>query len=364
MYKWIAFCLIFISSSAWAQYKITGRVVDSADNKPIPGATVFLANASVATSASADGNFSLDNVRGGQYELVVSMVGYNSYHKVILVNNDITLPMIFIAEKINTLNEVSIRPDPDWERNYEAFRGEFLGRSDFAKDCKIVNPETLNIHYDKVNFVLTATSFDFVMIDNNALGYRIKYKLDTFTRDFHQGIRYYAGTASFEKMKGKPSQERRWQKNRMKAYEGSSMQFLRTLIAGDVAERGFKVLRLIRKPNPDYKGFGNRYIDGLVTKPLTPADYVKRTNQKDLFALVFNDCLYVMYNGGTPVPEDGKNPTGIGWATTNIIFNKPYAVFDNNGVFTDPSSITFEGEWGKSSMAELLPVDFEPGLKK
>ncbi|HJP64164.1 MAG TPA: carboxypeptidase-like regulatory domain-containing protein [Mucilaginibacter sp.] len=361
MHKWLTCIFLFLSSSVLAQYKITGRILDSADKKPIPGATVFLASASVGTSTSADGNFTLDNVRGGQYELVVSMIGYNSHHKIILVNSNIDLPVIVISEKINTLKEVSIRPDPDWERNYETFRDEFLGHSEFAKECKIVNPETLNIHYDKVHFVLTANSFDFVVIDNKALGYRIKYKLDTFSKDYHEGMRYYAGTASFEKMKGKPSQERKWNKNRIKAYEGSSMQFLRLLIAGEVSAHGFKALRLIRKPNPDYKGLGNRYIDALVTKPLIPADYAKRTDQKDLFALAFNDCLYVMYNGGSPVPEDGKNASGIGWATTNIIFNKPYAVFDNNGIFTDPSSVTFEGEWGKSSVADLLPVDFEPG---
>ena len=364
MHKWITCAFLFLSLSALAQYKITGRVLDSADKKPIPGATIYLANASVGTSSTADGNFTLDNVRGGQYELVVSMVGYNSYHKVLLVNNNIDLPVIVIAEKVNLLKEVSIRPDPDWERNYEAFRAEFLGTSDFAKECKIVNPETLIIHYDKINFVLTASSLDFVVIDNKALGYRVKYKLDTFSKDYHQGMRYYAGTASFEKMKGKPSQERKWEKNRLKAYKGSSMEFLLLLIAGEVFEHGFKVLRLIRKPNPEYKSFGNRYIDGLVTKPLIPADYAKRTDQKDLFALAFDNCLYVMYNGGSPVPDDGKNPNGIGWATTNIIFNKPYAVFDNNGIFTDPSSITFEGEWGKSSIADLLPVDFEPEVKK
>jgi hypothetical protein len=360
MHKWILFSLFFLSSSAWAQYKIAGRVLDSADKKPIPGATVFLANASVGTSTSADGNFMLENVRGGQYELIVSMVGYSAHHRIILVNSNIDLPVIAISEKVNTLKEVSIRPDPDWERNYEAFRAEFLGKSDFAKECKIVNPETLDIHKDKVSDVLAATSIDFVTIDNKALGYRIKYKLDTFSRDYRQGFRYYAGTASFEKMKGKPSEERKWKKNRLKAYYGSSMQFLRSILAGHVSEQGFKSLRLIRKPDTAYKGYGKRYKDGLVTTPLATADYVKSTDQKDLYALAFSDCLYVMYNGGSPVTEEGANPMGIGWVTTTIIFNKPYAIFDNNGIFTDPSSITFEGEWGRSSVADMLPVDYEP----
>jgi hypothetical protein len=33
-------------------------------------------------------------------------------------------------------------------------------------------------------------------------------------------------------------------------------------------------------------------------------------------------------------------------------------------VITTPSALVFEGKWGKSRTAEMLPVDFEPAKKK
>lgn len=365
MYKWILLCFIFLSPSAWAQHKITGRVVDSADNKPIPGVSVFLANSTVGAATAADGNFTITNVRGGQYELIVSLIGYTTYRKTILVNTDLSLPSIAIAEKANTLKEVSIRPNAEWEHNYELFRKDFLGFSDNAKECKIINPEVIDLQYDKATRLLTASSQDFVIIENKALGYKIKYMLTDFEADYSQGSVFFSGTAAFEGLNGKRSEQRRWRKNRLAAYYGSGMHFLRSVIADEVTSEGFRVLRLIRRRNPDYNGHNNRYIDGIIPAPLTTDQYTTPANRDGLYALSFSDCLYVMYRTN----KEAETPTGnvtsaFGWANTTIIFNTPNAIFDNNGIIVDPASLSFSGAWGFSRISDLLPVDFEPGLKK
>jgi hypothetical protein len=41
------------------------------------------------------------------------------------------------------------------------------------------------------------------------------------------------------------------------------------------------------------------------------------------------------------------------------MFSKPYALFDANGIFTDPTALIFDGDWGLSRMATMLPVDYE-----
>jgi hypothetical protein len=46
--------------------------------------------------------------------------------------------------------------------------------------------------------------------------------------------------------------------------------------------------------------------------------------------------------------------------TTTVIFDEPYAFFDRNGIIINPRSVIFEGNWGKSLMADLLPVDYVP----
>lgn len=342
-----------------AQFKITGKVVDSADRKPVPGATVFLSNASVGTASAVDGTFILSNVRAGQYEMVVSMMGYKSYRAVLLVNNNIDLPVIAISASAIGLHQVTIRPDPEWERNYELFRRKFLGASIYTAQCKILNPEVIDLQYDKTAKALTAHSLDYIIIENKALGYRVKYMLNEFTEDQLQGFLYYAGEALFEKMKGKQSEERRWEKTRFKVYKGSSMHFLRSVIADSLAWQGFTVQRLILKPNPDYRGGPQpRFFETLVKTPtLQPDSFMKRTDRPGLYALVYKDCLHVSYSWG------GNFENELMHGPTNIIFNKPYALFDHNGIFIDPSSVTLDGEWGGSGVAQLLPVDYEPPQK-
>jgi hypothetical protein len=51
-------------------------------------------------------------------------------------------------------------------------------------------------------------------------------------------------------------------------------------------------------------------------------------------------------------------------ATTIVSFDEPYAFFDNNGIVANPHSVIYEGDWGISRVAEMLPIDYEPVVEK
>lgn len=130
------------------------------------------------------------------------------------------------------LQEVSIRPNPNRQRNYADFKRLFLGTSDNAALCKILNPDVVDVDFDTKMMILSATSNDdFIEVENKALGYLIKYKLSKFSYDA-KGFFYYEGISVFEEMKGSKSQLRKWTKQRQSAYLGSSMHFLRSVIGG------------------------------------------------------------------------------------------------------------------------------------
>ncbi|HTE00556.1 MAG TPA: carboxypeptidase-like regulatory domain-containing protein [Mucilaginibacter sp.] len=359
MIKHLLLILWLLPITAMGQYHISGRVTDSTDKKPMAYVSVFLSNAIAGTKTNDDGTYTITNVRGGQYELVVSVVGYATYRQTIMVNNNLALPDIAITPKAIALNEVKIRPDPNWAQHYDMFRREFLGNSENATHCKILNPKVLNFSYDDMTSELTASSSDFVEIENKALGYKVKYLLSNFTKVYNTGFLYFEGSAAFEELQGKKSAIKTWQKNRLTAYLGSSMHFLRAVIAAKVEANGFKVKRLIRKPNPDYKGGpSNKYIETLVTTPLAPGEYAMLTHIKDQYALAFKDCLYIMYD---KKPDNGGDTELYPqYLTSTITFEEPYTYFDNNGIIINPQSAIFEGSWGHSRMAELLPVDYEP----
>ena len=59
-----------------AQYSVSGRIYDAADGNSLPGAHVRIADSHKGSFADADGYFSLGKLPGGDYELLVTFIGY------------------------------------------------------------------------------------------------------------------------------------------------------------------------------------------------------------------------------------------------------------------------------------------------
>ena len=367
MIKLIIFILFLLPAAAFAQFTITGKIINAPDKTPVANASVFLNNSATGTKTDDKGLFTMSGVRQGQYDLVVSCVGFETLHQNIAVNADLKLDDIFLQPKLMMLAEVKIKPKYDWAKSYEIFKKHFFGTSEFASQCKIITrslPDILDLDYNERTRVLTAKSIDYFEIENKALGYKITYSLQEMICDDRNGSYYYAGTSSFEELKGSEAQKRRWAKHRKEAYEGSSMQFLRSVISNTITAAGFKALRLIRKTDTAHHiRIGDNNFSTLVDKPLTVNEFAKLTDVKGVYALTFTDCLYIMYEKKKALRANSLTPewAGKGWDNaqlTTVIFNKPYALFDNNGIFLDPAATTYEGNWGRRLMAELLPVDY------
>ncbi|HLZ88699.1 MAG TPA: carboxypeptidase-like regulatory domain-containing protein, partial [Puia sp.] len=52
--------LLLCTCTVFAQGKVTGRVINKADDQPVPGATIQLKGAKVVTQSGTDGSFSID----------------------------------------------------------------------------------------------------------------------------------------------------------------------------------------------------------------------------------------------------------------------------------------------------------------
>jgi len=350
---------------------ITGKVYSYMDKKPIANASVFLSNALVGGKTGDDGVFSLQNVRSGRYQLVVSAVGFETYRQTIMAyNRDLVLPSIILNPQIINLNEVSIKPKADHYRgrNLEWFTREFLGTSYLGKLCTIVNPEVIDLDYDDTTNVLTGSSYDFIVIRNSALGYKIKFLLNDFTYDNKEVSRqkiHYEGFASFEALKGSPSQEKRWQKARQEVYEGSIMHFLRSLLSNRIDEEGFKVFQLVNDSDST-KPKSSKMISKLIRVPLEKDDIIKSTNEEGIYAFGSKETeLFIAYakNHHFHIRDnldflDMDNNT----ESTLVSFNSPHTFFDNNGYVLNPNSIIYKGVWSRDRMGSLLPVDYEPPI--
>jgi hypothetical protein len=77
----LAVLFLLLSLPTYAQLTLRGRVVNAADEQPVPFASVFLANTNKGTTADGEGRFTLANVPTGRYELVASSVGFEAWAK-------------------------------------------------------------------------------------------------------------------------------------------------------------------------------------------------------------------------------------------------------------------------------------------
>jgi hypothetical protein len=368
MLKILLVLTLALPLKVFAQITITGRVLNQTDIKPIQNVNVFLSNATIGDKTNAVGAFTLSNVKPGKYDLVVSMVGYETYKLTIIAGDqNITIPDITIYPKTIGLGEVTIKAERNnIERGkyLELFTNEFLGSTELAKQCKILNPELLYLHYDATKSILTASSNNFLEVENRALGYKVKYLLSSFTLDnsnFETKILNYTGSVLFEKLNGTPSQEKNWEKQRSLAYEDSQMHFLRSAIANNLTQQGFRVLRLPLKPVNATDSI--IYVDKQTyeNSKILESLLIRGPDQQGLYTLNNNnDRLYISYNkyhhfvNSSYTRLSDPDNTLIDFTTTT-------ALFDNNGMLTDPHSFTVDGAWARTGVAGLLPVDYDDG---
>ncbi len=151
------------------------------------------------------------------------------------------------------MDEVIVKADTTgWQYNLKLFRDRFIGKMKGSDDCKIINSRDLHFYYDSKANELVAHAKIPLIIENATLGYRIKYWLEEFNANFKAKTTYYFGYPQFEKMLPKNKrQARQWQKNRLEAYQGSLMELVRGIHAGnDLDSMGWEVRKLHYEENP------------------------------------------------------------------------------------------------------------------
>lgn len=396
------FILLFcFSINLYAQegFVISGVVKDK--NEALPGAAVYVSGYKIATVTTGDGKFTLPKLAAGNYDILVQMIGYKPYSKNIIISNQPVQITIILTESTTFLNEVVIKPDPNRLYYVSLFIDNFIGKTPNSAQCKIVNTQVLNIDNDKQNRTLTITASDFLIIENQALGYRIKYLLENFEYDYKSKIIYYAGHPYFEELKGSKSKQKKWLKSRAVAYNGSIQHFFKSLYHNKVAEEGFVINKLAPIPNLARKP--DSLIDANIKKLITGnqglintltfngddslsywirqrnlpktmntinradvlIDTLVKTHNNDLKMMRFTDALYVIYKNEVEersYPSSGhrqNRPPDIGNYQVSILsLRQPSVLFYASGGMYDPKGALFSGYWAYEKIADMVPMDY------
>ncbi|HEY4325332.1 MAG TPA: carboxypeptidase-like regulatory domain-containing protein [Mucilaginibacter sp.] len=395
-FPWLILLYIFFPIVAIAQTGIiTGTVTNGDSKKPLPRASVFLSNSAAGTATAENGTYTLSGLRPGEYTLVVSILGFEQYSKPVLVGRDPIKLDIEMAPKPLMLREVVISSSADWKKNYAAFREQFIGVDENAKNCVVTNPHILNLTYNPTKQLLHADADEFLVVENKALGYRVKFLLNDFQWDKISGIVSHAGQQVFEELPGTASQKKKWHENREAVYYGSAMHFYRSLYTDKLTEEGFQIFKLSRFINPQrpsddviskkFQFFRERrnvdsqkyyielekmskyYNESLIKPAYMPFEIVSPSGQPGIYTVHFPNFLYIIYTRKRE-EQDYKDIyrelNMPNYQTSVVTIQKPYAAYhiDMNGIVIDGSPL-YEGSWSKSRLSDLLPVDYVPDVK-
>lgn len=400
------FLLLLVKLTAVAQdnFTISGVVRD--DKETIPGAAIYLSGTKISTITNNEGKFSIGKLPVGNYDILIQVVGYLPYSKSVTISDKNIYIDATIKANTVTLQEVVIKPDPNRLAYLNLFKEFFIGRTPNAKECKILNSEVLNINYDKQARVLSVNSREFLIIENKALGYRIKYLLQNFEYDYRSRIVYFAGFPFFEEMKGSKSKVNRWNKMRNTAYYGSSQHFFQSLYKGKTETDGFVLHKLAtignkhRQPdsviNANIKRLssGSRAINMLTftkddslnfwlkerSKPKAMAvlnkaqvltDTLVKTYNQDVKSINFTDELFVMYTKEKETEEYSnlgfqvsRAPDMGNFQVSLINLLEPPILFYKNGSIANPRSYLNKGFWAYEKMADAVPIEYKPFVIK
>ena len=371
-----------ISLTAVAQYSVQGHVIDGETNTPLPGANVFIAKSTYGVSTNADGAFTIKGLLPVHYDLVVSFVGYGTQVFDVVPGQGISYRVI-LKPSAKTLNEVVIkarkRSRSEWLANFKIFKERFVGLSDNSKLCSFENAGVLS--FENEVGVLKAFADSALVLVNKGLGYRIKVLLSKYEFNIMTYRVHYEGQIVYEPLVPANQAEKiQWARNRIKAYYGSEMHFLRSLYRENLNEDGY-YFNLINEVNLGLPGGIKRvgYSDS-VKAPRSPIYNNKRirmptiTNYNRIL-----DSLSLVENPEEPLlnfqgelelqyimeAESNDYQTNRGQRTEKIPqrsmikLHKP-AIVQSHGQIYPQDAIETKGYWSWELMAESLPLDYQP----
>lgn len=345
---------LFISFTSFAQGVISGTVVDAETKLPLEGASVFAQNTTKGTMTDKEGSFRLALNKGG-YEINITFTGYANRTINLEVTGDRTFNLE-LQKGDNTLGEVIIKNSAEvadgWEKYGQFFVRHFIGATPNADSCELLNPQALKFLYFKRTDRLKVLATEPLQIQNKALGYTIRYELDSFVYHYKTDLNSYRGRCLYLPMEGDSLQQEAWKSARKDAYTGSRLHFLRSYYDSTLTQEGFNIdlyteaskTKFARLRNPydtAYYFFYDSTANAEIYFPSKAAiSYTKKTPEK-------------RYLEQYKLPVNAKSQVSYVDLTDAILIQ-------TNGYFSEQRSWTNQGYWSWKNLADQLPYDYEP----
>ncbi len=351
-------------------FSISGKVYDD-NGQSLSNVNVFLDGTTIGVSTDLDGNYKLESIPPGFYNIVFSHVGYeNGVYQTSEYNGGSRIQNHTMQLDLGQLEEVEVisnrikNNETRWQKYYEIFSQELIGQSENARRCVIENPEILNFSYEEDSETLTAYAEDALLIRNEVLGYRVSYFLESFVKQqsnlrFRGKIRF----SNLEPMRG--TEKRSWKKNRKVNYYGSFNHFRKSLLDGELRKEGFRIYEIknlnklrTQKDNEldisDIIVFKGDHYE-LEFKNYLVVEYRKeKESMQFLLTSDFSSTFYEKFIKDGVLHKDPGNQVSI------LKLLRGSVRLDLSGEIMDRFGITKYGYWSWERTADLVPLNYDP----
>ncbi len=369
----IRFVLLFLLSGfsfiSDAQFVVTGAVLDSTTREPLTPASVFCQNTTLGTVTNKQGEFSI-SLKSGGYDLIFSYTGYQTQTIRVTENNKLE---ILLVKEDKSLGEVVLKNTYEvtdgWEKYGDFFTKNFIGSTPNAAQCVLTNPEVLKFFYYKRSNRLKVMATDALQITNKALGYNLRYQLDSFVYYYNTNINSYRGYCLYTEMEAEDSLKKVWASNRAKTYEGSKLHFMRSYYDSTLLEDGWIIDMLDenndKKFNKIKDVYDTSYYNVIVnTVDSLGIDSVVHTivAGPGEIEIYYPRKISITYSKLRPETEYIKKmglPKNTPYQISYIDIKETIAITENGYYYYQKDWVN-QGYWSWKNVADQLPYDYVP----
>jgi len=241
--------LWIIPISLFSQRYVSGRITDADDGGPIPAATVFIANTTVGITTELEGHYRLKIPGEGNYQLVISHVGYKSVF--IEIEPGKTSFEFNVAMQIQELDEVAVSAEVRFrQRDINLFWKTILGKNPSRNTIQTTNTEGVYYYYNSESRILNVICRKPLQIVNHETGYHINLVVDHFIHNYKTGTTDWSYQYVFTELEPTTNQQKNsWEKKRKEVYDVSIIKFIKSLYNNSLLNDGFVLATLRVIPN-------------------------------------------------------------------------------------------------------------------
>jgi hypothetical protein len=362
----LIFGLIGITIAGYAQIIVQGKVFNNNTGLPVPGASVYLNNTTYGTFTNDEGRFTLgiSNIFAG--DLIVIAAGYEQLAYKLSLNNAEKKLFVFKLE-VKEKRPGGFVPMMDAGRQHllNIFKANFLGVTEEAESCSIMNPDAVYFIINKN--IVYAYADTTLIINNKLLGYTIAFDLVEFYFDFNKFSPYCLGYSRYEEMEG----SKKYVKRRKQNYYGSTMHFFRSLTNRELETEGFSIFEVKKslEENDSVYTTSENSVTGKEPQPvipLRPVNILFIDSVSNEYYLQFTNTLMVQFIKDPRrkhhyITEDinARNSSDFGF-TAYIHLLEVKAELDARGFIRNPEAIQYSGFWEYEKLANRLPFNYMP----